>query len=120
MLCQRVREAPVRIELTNSRFAVCRLTTWPRRRTRKLSGSQSPEQSCREYPERETGADDHDQRKERRSDRTRNATPIGRRRSTREVTLEQCDVFCIRLPRRVEQVADCGDRADQCVDADVD
>ena len=26
------KEAPVRIELTNSRFAVCRLTTWPRRR----------------------------------------------------------------------------------------
>jgi hypothetical protein len=28
-----LKEAPVRIELTNSRFAVCRLTTWPRRRT---------------------------------------------------------------------------------------
>jgi hypothetical protein len=26
------REAPVGIEPTNSRFAVCRLTTWPRRR----------------------------------------------------------------------------------------
>src|SRR5688572_4983554 len=26
-------EAPVGIEPTNSRFAVCRLTTWPRRRT---------------------------------------------------------------------------------------
>ena len=32
-------EAPVRIELTNSRFAVCRLTTWPRRRANKVIGS---------------------------------------------------------------------------------
>ncbi len=31
-------EAPVRIELTNSRFAVCRLTTWPRRRDDKVIG----------------------------------------------------------------------------------
>ena len=30
------REAPVGIEPTNSRFAVCRLTTWPRRRTPKV------------------------------------------------------------------------------------
>ena len=30
-------EAPVGIEPTNSRFAVCRLTTWPRRRARKLT-----------------------------------------------------------------------------------
>ena len=30
-------EAPVGIEPTNSRFAVCRLTTWPRRRTPKLT-----------------------------------------------------------------------------------
>jgi hypothetical protein len=42
-------EAPVRIELTNSRFAVCRLTTWPRRRATKLSGPEPPEQSRREY-----------------------------------------------------------------------
>jgi hypothetical protein len=30
-------EAPVGIEPTNSRFAVCRLTTWPRRRTLNLT-----------------------------------------------------------------------------------
>jgi hypothetical protein len=30
------REAPVGIEPTNSRFAVCRLTTWPRRRAPKI------------------------------------------------------------------------------------
>ena len=35
---KRVREAPVGIEPTNSRFAVCRLTTWPRRRAPKLTG----------------------------------------------------------------------------------
>ena len=45
-------EAPVRIELTNSRFAVCRLTTWPRRRATKLSGLEPPEQSRDEYAER--------------------------------------------------------------------
>src|SRR5215204_4422890 len=31
------REAPVGIEPTNSRFADCRLTTWPRRRTLKVT-----------------------------------------------------------------------------------
>src|SRR3954447_20079127 len=31
------KEAPVGIEPTNSRFAVCRLTTWPRRRTPNLT-----------------------------------------------------------------------------------
>ncbi len=45
-------EAPVRIELTNSRFAVCRLTTWPRRRATKLSGAEPPEQSARKDAER--------------------------------------------------------------------
>ncbi|MDB4899792.1 MAG: glycosyl hydrolase, repeat, partial [Gemmatimonadetes bacterium] len=34
---QVIREAPVGIEPTNSRFAVCRLTTWPRRRAPKLT-----------------------------------------------------------------------------------
>src|SRR5947207_15978244 len=37
-----IEEAPVRIELTNSRFAVCRLTTWPRRRANKVIGSSVP------------------------------------------------------------------------------
>src|SRR3954469_6430173 len=113
-------EAPVRIELTNSRFAVCRLTTWPRRRTRKLSGSQSPEQSCREYPERQTRTHYHDQRQQRRGYCCRNAAPFARRCSPRQVTIEQCDVFCIRLPRRVEHIAECGHRPDESVDADVD
>ena len=48
----RKQEAPVRIELTNSRFAVCRLTTWPRRRATKLSGLEPPEQSRHEDTER--------------------------------------------------------------------
>src|SRR3954466_2756180 len=120
MLCQRVREAPVRIELTNSRFAVCRLTTWPRRRTRKLSGSQSPEQSCREYPERQTRTHYHDQRQQRRGHCSRNAAPFPRRCSPRQMTIEQCNVFCIRLPRRVEHITECGHRPDESVDADVD
>src|SRR5512141_3196014 len=30
-------EAPVGIEPTNSRFAVCRLTTWPRRRVSQVT-----------------------------------------------------------------------------------
>src|ERR1700737_4500720 len=47
-------EAPVRIELTNSRFAVCRLTTWPRRRATKLSVPEPPEQSGREDAERQS------------------------------------------------------------------
>ena len=41
-LVKPLEEAPVRIELTNSRFAVCRLTTWPRRRTNKAIGSRAP------------------------------------------------------------------------------
>ena len=55
---QFLREAPVRIELTNSRFAVCRLTTWPRRRAPKLSGPQPPEQTRRKDTERQAGAED--------------------------------------------------------------
>jgi hypothetical protein len=50
-----LEEAPVRIELTNSRFAVCRLTTWPRRRATKLSGPEAPEQSDREDAEHHSG-----------------------------------------------------------------
>lgn len=42
---QRLKEAPVGIEPTNSRFAVCRLTTWPRRRERKLSPPPCPVQA---------------------------------------------------------------------------
>src|ERR1700682_1797429 len=53
------KEAPVRIELTNSRFAVCRLTTWPRRRATKLSGPEPPEQSRHEDAERQSGSEDH-------------------------------------------------------------
>jgi hypothetical protein len=49
-----LQEAPVRIELTNSRFAVCRLTTWPRRRGSNLSGRESPEQSRHEDTERQS------------------------------------------------------------------
>lgn len=51
-------EAPVRIELTNSRFAVCRLTTWPRRRKTKLSGREAPEQSRRPDAERQSRTHD--------------------------------------------------------------
>ena len=36
-----ILEAPVGIEPTNSRFAVCRLTTWPRRRAFKLFPDKS-------------------------------------------------------------------------------
>ena len=57
----RLREAPVRIELTNSRFAVCRLTTWPRRRNDKLSGSEAPEQSRNVDAQRQTRAEDYHQ-----------------------------------------------------------
>jgi hypothetical protein len=55
------KEAPVRIELTNSRFAVCRLTTWPRRRATKLSGAEPPEQSGHEDAECYSSTDnDHE------------------------------------------------------------
>lgn len=38
-------EAPVGIEPTSSRFAVCRLTTWPRRRARKITLRTPPAQA---------------------------------------------------------------------------
>ncbi len=39
------KEAPVGIEPTNSRFAVCRLTTWPRRRDTQVIGGSQPVQA---------------------------------------------------------------------------
>ena len=61
-------EAPVRIELTNSRFAVCRLTTWPRRRAPKLSGSHVPDQSRDENPKQQADSQDDKQRNSRKND----------------------------------------------------
>src|SRR3982750_1919339 len=58
-------EAPVRIELTNSRFAVCRLATWPRRRGSKLAGREPPEQAGHEDTKREAGGQNQDQHDER-------------------------------------------------------
>ena len=73
-----------------------------------------------EYAECQSGADDqhdHDQRQESRSD----YAPLfawgwG---GYRQMTLEQCDVLHVRLPRRIEQVAKRRHSTDKRIDADV-
>src|SRR6476646_5266761 len=82
-------EAPVRIELTNSRFAVCRLTTWPRRRPTKLSGSESPQQSGRKDAERQSGSNNQHEHDGRYDHDTDHVVPLGRCAPRRaEMTLQ--------------------------------
>src|SRR5215216_6490377 len=99
------REAPVRIELTNSRFAVCRLTTWPRRRAGKLSGSEVPEQSGYQDPERQSCAKDHNEDDQREDHSTNRTWPLSSDRPPlREMTLEQRHVLRVCFPGRIKNI----------------
>src|SRR5712675_3171386 len=102
-----MREAPVRIELTNSRFAVCRLTTWPRRRATKLSGPEPPEQSGSEDPERQSSTENKNQYDDRDRHKAEYVVSLARRTTSGDyVTLEQRHIHHVRLPSRVEEIAD--------------
>src|SRR5205085_5526115 len=76
-----------------------------------------------EQPEAE--CDGADEKREQAEDEDGEEEPVARatlRRlfgRDRRATLQQLDVHLVRLPRRVEQVADHGYRADEVVDADV-
>src|SRR5450830_260699 len=114
------REAPVRIELTNSRFAVCRLTTWPRRRVTKLSGPEPPEQSGREDAERQSGSEYQHEHNHRENDRSDHAPLLTIARTARnEMTLQQRRVLHVRFPCCIEHVADGRNGTDQRIDADI-
>src|SRR4029078_163579 len=118
----RLEEAPVRIELTNSRFAVCRLTTWPRRRDDKLSGSKAPEQSGNVDAQRQTRAEDysqHHQNEHRRAD-TAAAASCLRARCGSQMSFQQRHVLGVGLPGRVEYIAQRWNGADECSISDAD